>query len=185
MMALPLQDLDFEDLITEYQPRLFAFIYSLTKDRNQAQDILQNTNLVLWSKRETFEMGTNFKAWSFQIAYLEVKQARRKLYSSKESYLIDDELLESLKAESYDCDDSFEVRREKLKDCLMKLDLDQKELIIDRYYGNESVQLMANERGVSPNTMAKQLYRIRKALMNCVDKQLKAIETQTFTTSQV
>lgn len=184
MMALPLQDLDFEDLITEYQPRLFAFIYSLTKDRTQAQDILQNTNLVLWSKRETFELGSNFKAWSFQIAFLEVKQNRRKLYSSKENYALDDDLLESLHTESYDRDESFELRRQKLKDCLMKLEQDQKELIIDRYYGNESVQLMANERGVTPNTMAKQLYRIRKVLMNCVDKHLKAMETQTFTTSQ-
>jgi RNA polymerase sigma-70 factor (ECF subfamily) len=185
MTALLLQDQGIEDLITEYQPRLFAFIFSLTKDRTQAQDILQNTNLVLWSKRDNFELGSNFKAWSFQIAFLEVKQARSKLYSSKESYALNEELLESLQAESYDCDESFELRREKLKDCLIKLEQEQKELIIDRYYGNESVQLMANERGVSPNTMAKQLYRIRKALMNCVDKQLKATEAQTFTTSQV
>ena len=173
MMALPLQNHDFDDLITEFQPRLFAFIYSLSKDKNQAQDVLQNTNLILWSKRDQYEMGSNFKAWAFQIAYYEAKYAKRKVYNSKETSTLDSELLESLQAEANELDENYHIKRGKLKECLTKLDDDQKALIIDRYYGNESVQTMANQRGLSPNTMAKQLYRIRKALMQCIEKKIQ------------
>jgi len=173
MTAVPLQNHAFDDLIIEFQPRLLAFIYSLCKDKNQAQDVLQNTNVILWSKRDQYEMGSNFKAWAFQIAYFEVKQAKRKVYNSKETSLLDSELMESLQTEANRQDEHYHIKRNKLKECLTKLDYEQKVLIIDRYYGNESVQIMANQRGVSPNTMAKQLYRIRKALMQCIEKQIQ------------
>lgn len=178
MAALPLEDQEFEVLISEFQPRLFAFIYSLTKDQAQAQDVVQNTNLILWNKRDQFQSGSNFKAWAFQVAYYEVKYYRKKAGRSKETSRIDDSLLETLQEESNELDDNYEMRRTQLKDCLKKLPQEQKELIVDRYYGNESVQTMADRRELTPNTMAKQLSRIRKALMHCIDKQLKTSEQQ-------
>jgi len=172
--ACPLQeDHVFEDLISDFQPRLFAFVYSLTKDQAQAQDVMQNTNVILWKKREKFEIGSNFKAWAFQIAYFEAKQAKKKVIHSKELSKIDEDLMESLQAESYELDEDYQLKRNKLKDCLKKLPDNQKELIVDRYYGNESVQLMANVREVAANTMAKQLSRIRKTLMHCIEKKDK------------
>ena len=58
-------------LITEYQPALYAYILTLHPDRVNAQDILQETNLVLWQKAGELRGGTNFKAWAFRIAYFQ------------------------------------------------------------------------------------------------------------------
>jgi RNA polymerase sigma-70 factor (ECF subfamily) len=173
MAALPLEDQEFEELISEFQPRLFAFIYSLTKDQTQAQDVAQNTNIILWNKRDQFQLGSNFKAWAFQVAYYEVKYHRKKAKRSKETFRIDDSLLETLQEKSQELDENYESRRHQLKDCLKKLPEDQKELIVDRYYGNESVQTMADRRSLTPYTMAKQISRIRKLLMHCIDQQMK------------
>lgn len=67
---------EFLQLLTSHQSRIYAYILSLVFDRTQADDLLQETNAVLWRKAEEFETGTNFVAWAFQIAYYEVMQQR-------------------------------------------------------------------------------------------------------------
>ena len=54
--------------IAQAQRRLFAFILTLVRRAGDAEDILQETNVVLWRKRETFRPGSDFYAWAFEIA---------------------------------------------------------------------------------------------------------------------
>jgi RNA polymerase sigma-70 factor (ECF subfamily) len=90
---------EFVSLLTEHQPDLLAFIISLMPGDSEVADVLQKTNLVLWNKREKFEAGTNFRAWSFAIARFEVlthlkKQKRLGIV------LLDEELLETIACET-------------------------------------------------------------------------------------
>jgi len=62
----------FVKLITEHQGNLRAFIVSLMPGSPDVADVLQETNAVLWQKRDRFEPGTNFLAWAFRIARYEV-----------------------------------------------------------------------------------------------------------------
>ena len=48
-------------------PNLRAFAISLCRDLSRADDLVQETLVKAWSNLESFEMGTNFKAWSFTI----------------------------------------------------------------------------------------------------------------------
>jgi RNA polymerase sigma-70 factor (ECF subfamily) len=64
-----LSESEFVLLITSHQAAIYAYVLTLLPDRVAAQDILQETNLVLCRKRDEFEPGTNFKAWAFSIAY--------------------------------------------------------------------------------------------------------------------
>lgn len=57
--------------ISQHQAALLAYILTLYPDRSEAHDILQETNVVLWQKVGEFQVGTNFKAWAFRIAYLQ------------------------------------------------------------------------------------------------------------------
>ena len=49
-------------------------LLSLTGNPNEADDVLQNTNLVLLKKREAFRPDADFGAWALQIARLEVQR---------------------------------------------------------------------------------------------------------------
>lgn len=51
-----------------HQDRLRAFIYSLMPNSSHVADVLQNTNTVLWQKRDKFDPDTNFTAWAMRIA---------------------------------------------------------------------------------------------------------------------
>ena len=50
--------------LTQSQQRLFGFLFKRLADREQAREVLQRTNLVLCRKADSFELGTNFKAWA-------------------------------------------------------------------------------------------------------------------------
>jgi RNA polymerase sigma-70 factor, ECF subfamily len=46
---------------------LKAFALSLCRDRQRADDLVQETLVKAWQKRQSFEQGTNLKAWLFTI----------------------------------------------------------------------------------------------------------------------
>lgn len=49
-------------LIGGCQRSLFVYLTGLLCSRDLADDVLQETNLVIWRKREQYRMGTNFFA---------------------------------------------------------------------------------------------------------------------------
>ena len=62
----------YVSLMTKHQANLRAFIVSLMPGSQDVEDVLQNTNAVLWQKRARYAHGTNFIAWAFKIARFEV-----------------------------------------------------------------------------------------------------------------
>ena len=62
-------ELQFVTLLTSHQGRLFAYVLSLVGDADQARDVMQETNAVLWQKSADFEIGTNFSAWMIKTAF--------------------------------------------------------------------------------------------------------------------
>jgi len=73
----------FVALLSQHQTRLSHFLETLVPGFQAAQDLLQDTNLVLWRKRLEFEEGSNFWAWACSIAHYEVLHYRRSQQRSK------------------------------------------------------------------------------------------------------
>src|SRR5947209_3817519 len=59
----------FAALVDAYWERLFRWLYHLTRDRHQAEDLAQETFLKAFSHLDRFRAGTNFRAWLFRIAH--------------------------------------------------------------------------------------------------------------------
>ena len=64
-------------------PNLRAFAISLSGDHHRANDLVQETLLKAWSNRDSFEAGTNLKAWLFTILrntyFSEIRKRRREI----------------------------------------------------------------------------------------------------------
>jgi len=58
---------EFCSQITVINPSLNAFAYNLTKNTDDAQDLMQETKFRAIHNKEKFRPGTNFKAWMFTI----------------------------------------------------------------------------------------------------------------------
>jgi len=58
---------EFNTALVELEPNLERFAYSLTSDREDARDLLQETYLKALTYKDKFEDNTNIKAWTFTI----------------------------------------------------------------------------------------------------------------------
>lgn len=59
--------IEFNSQFGELTKLLHAFAYNLTKDREDARDLYQETAFRALTNRDKFRPGTNFKAWVFTI----------------------------------------------------------------------------------------------------------------------
>jgi len=62
-----MRKLDFEAKLLSLQDNMFNFAYSLTLNRDEAKDLLQETTLKVLNNEEKFVDDTNFKGWVLTI----------------------------------------------------------------------------------------------------------------------
>ena len=68
--ALPSASLgadEFQTLLVEVLPTAYGYALRLTRNRADAEDLVQDAALRAFRAMGTFEAGTNFKAWMFRI----------------------------------------------------------------------------------------------------------------------
>ena len=159
-------------LMTQHQRRIFSYIYTLVPSRADAEDILQETSLVICEKFGQFKIGTDFAAWACQIAYWEVRRARQKFARSK--VVFDQDIVDALAQTASAMIDEVSERHEILGRCLQKLHPRDRDLVLTRYEPGCGVEQAAQRSGRSMEAAYKALGRIRKMLLDCVSNQLTA-----------
>ncbi|MET3662732.1 sigma-70 family RNA polymerase sigma factor [Aquamicrobium ahrensii] len=68
----------FKDDLLKAIPSLRAFAVSLSQNVDKADDLVQETLVKAWDKHESFQPGTNLKAWLFTILRNEFYSQMRK-----------------------------------------------------------------------------------------------------------
>lgn len=68
----------FTDEMTASLPALRSFARSLCRQRDMAEDLVQETMVRAWSSRHTFLPGSNFRPWLFTILRNQFYNAVRK-----------------------------------------------------------------------------------------------------------
>jgi RNA polymerase sigma-70 factor, ECF subfamily len=61
------QGWDFETAAMPYVDSLYNTAYRMTRNSEDAEDLVQETYLKAYKYYDKFEEGTNFKAWLFKI----------------------------------------------------------------------------------------------------------------------
>lgn len=158
-------------LITRHQAALHGYILSLLPDRAKADDVLQETNRVLWRKAADYDPSRPFMPWAYRIAHFQVKAACRD--AARDRHVFDSDLLDLLAAEDDSDVEGTAALDHALRDCLDQLPADKRELILHRYQPDSTVHDMAALRNLSPGALSVQLHRIRQLLENCVSGRLK------------
>src|SRR3954447_2351053 len=103
-------------LITRHQRQVFLYIYVLVLNRSDAEDLLQETSLVICEKFQEFREGSDFVAWACQIAYWRVRYSRQKFARSK--VVFDQDILDVVAKTAGSMTDELDDRHEALAHCL-------------------------------------------------------------------
>jgi len=161
------------DFLRQYsrgQLRILAFIQVFIPNLNDAEEILQETSAILWSKWSEFDQSRDFVKWACGIARLEVfsflRKRKRRLY-------LDESILEEIGADpesilrSRDQDHAIQ---EALSSCLEELPAEKRSLLTDRYRHGIPVADLAQVENVSARLIYKRLDLIRDMLKRCIER---------------
>jgi len=171
MSRQPLTESEFVLLITRHQAAMYAYILTLHPDRVAAQDILQESNLVLCRKLADFEPGTDFRAWAFRVAYWQT-MAYLKRVKRAGLVALDPEVLELVAHEAEEQLAGFEDRHLALKSCLQKLPVGDASILVAHYQRGESLAEISGRLGRTRDALKQVLLRIRRSLRTCIERQL-------------
>ena len=166
-----LSETDFVLLITSHQAVIYAYILTLLPDRVAAQDVLQETNLVLCRKVGEFEPGTSFKAWAFRVAYWQT-MAHLKRIKRSGLVTLEPEVMELVALEAEEQLADFEDRHLALKSCLQKLPAGDASILLAHYQRGESLAVISGRLGRTRDALKQVLLRIRRTLRTCIERQL-------------
>jgi RNA polymerase sigma-70 factor (ECF subfamily) len=157
------------------QRSIYRYILTLVSSAQDAEDVLQDTASVLWTRLYDYR-GDGFLAWASQIAYYKVLEHRRRV--GRAAVLLDDDVLEQLASVPQVKDAQLDVQRAALDRCLQRLVPADRLLLERRYSPAMTGKLLAAQLGRPTNSVYKSLGRIRRALVDCIRRTLSAAERE-------
>ena len=129
----------------------------MTRDRESAEDAVQNSLIKMWNHVPSLRLKSSLKAWLLRIVINEVNQQRRK----KRLPTFSVEEVEDLTGD-YDETESIVDNREQyrnLKRALEMLPETQREMIVLRYFSELTVPEIASVTGTREGTIKSRLSR--------------------------
>jgi RNA polymerase sigma-70 factor (ECF subfamily) len=147
-----------ERLVDATYPRIFAALYRLCGDRDEAADLTQETYRKAWQSFAGFREAAQVSTWLFRIAYNTFLNARRRpmlvepLDPDREAAMRDPEPLPSEAAATRE-------RERRLRRAVMALPEDLRFAVAARFWGDVPVAEIARLEGITPPAVRKRLAR--------------------------
>lgn len=158
----------YVQLLAEHERYLSGYVYGMIPNSTDAEDVLQDIKMALWKEFDTFELGTNFGAWSRKLAFHRVMASRKKKAIEGKRLIFSDTCVEFLAEQAGEEPEQVHTMARKLSGCLAKLKVHQKELLALRYKEVFSIEEIALKTGKSVAASYRALSRTRGALRDCL-----------------
>jgi RNA polymerase sigma-70 factor (ECF subfamily) len=164
---------EFAEQFVRGQDRVYGFIATMLPNRTDAEEVFQQTSLLLWRKWDEFEPGTDFVSWACTVAHFEVLNYIRR--ADRRNVALSGDVIELLVKERRVMRDEIDARRDALRVCIDGLPARQRELVEAAYSGVQPINVLATQMGQTANAVYMTLRRIREALGACIRKRLGEI----------
>jgi RNA polymerase sigma-70 factor (ECF subfamily) len=159
--------------LLQYKRVLEGMLFAMTGDASAAEDLYQEMAILMTRKRDSAGEDCKFVAWGRQIAINLVRDWRKKLARGKIQTLDEDVLEAVAGAFESATEEAWDARAEALRHCAEKLSERDRTLLRRRYEQSVPVDQLAAELSVSRGAVDTSLYRLRRALHDCVEMRLQ------------
>jgi len=154
-------------LLAQHHDHLYRYVYGLIGNAEDARDVLQETSAALFQKADAMDPSRPFLPWAYRFAYYEVLKWRQK--HARTPLALDDDVVELLAGERLHKDSLLRQRLRYLPECFRSLSDKDLRLIRGRYFEPVAAEKLAEKAGLSRRTLFRELDRIRKILMDCIE----------------
>jgi RNA polymerase sigma-70 factor (ECF subfamily) len=163
---------EFLRLLGAHERSLFAYVYALAPGWQDAEEVMQRLRIRIWQQFDQYETDKPFDAWARAIAYYLVLAYRKEKSRQREFFA--ERVLEAVSSQYEKHLEGAIDRNEVLAGCLEKLDARKRDLV-NAYYSSEkySSESVAGKLSMTPNAVRQALFRIRKILLDCVERTMR------------
>ncbi len=158
----------FEELVNKYKKSVFAIVYRIIGQYQEAEDIAQEVFLTVYEKLYQFDVGKKFAPWIHKIAVNTAISALRKKkkvinVSFDETYIQDD-----TSGDSDDPQVCFERNELSgfINEVIMELPESYRIIIALRFQMDYTNGEIAEHLGISKENVEVKVHRARKAMRN-------------------
>ena len=127
---------------------------------------MQEISVVLWEKFDSLDEGEEFKAWAFGVARYEVLAWLRD--RGRDRLVLNEVVITKIAEETTAIEPLLERQREALELCMQKVPTEQRELLMQAYQPESSIQAVAQGSGRTVPGFYQWLHRMRKVLLDCI-----------------
>ncbi|MDA8745221.1 sigma-70 family RNA polymerase sigma factor [Rubripirellula amarantea] len=161
----------FLSLFIRHERELAGLARVMVPSWDAADDVLQESSVVMWRKIDQLQADEEFLNWAKVIVRFEALKHRRKL--SRDRLVLSDELVSLIASEDIEqpCEHVAD-RRSAVQECLSEFSFEHRQLLLSPYRYTGGAAELAEQTGVSANSVYKKLGRLRSKLRSCVDRRL-------------
>ena len=160
----------FGQLVDKHRNRVFNLAFRICGNREDAEEIAQDSFLKIYHSIGTFRNHAAFSTWLYRIVYntsisflRSNKNPMLPLEDSAEGKAGIAELIET------DEEENAESRKAILNFALQKLSADERGIISLHYYEEMSIEEISNVTGMSKSNVKIKLFRSRKKLLEMIE----------------
>jgi RNA polymerase sigma-70 factor (ECF subfamily) len=170
-----MQSGSFEELAMPLFDQLYNFAHWLAQNREEAEDLVQETYTRALKGFSSFEAGTNFRAWMYRIlrnAFLTSRTGRRAM----KSVPLDSSEDAAVQAVDATTPESILIDRadqQVMQDAIAELPVNFREVVLLCDVEEMSYQEIAEALSIPIGTVMSRLSRARKALRELVRERLQ------------
>jgi RNA polymerase sigma factor (sigma-70 family) len=153
----------FEELYRAYHPRLSRFVFNILRRAHVAEEVLNDTLMVVWRQPERYNGRSKVSTWIFAIAYRQAMKALRRC----------DDPVEDRQAEtrpSAEAGPEQQLGRRQAQDVLLRaigeLSPDHRAVIDLTYFHEIGYREIAELMECPPDTVKTRMFHARRHLKN-------------------
>ncbi|MCS7204824.1 MAG: sigma-70 family RNA polymerase sigma factor [Leptospiraceae bacterium] len=163
----------FEKLIKPYYNDLFAVAFSILKNQNDAKEALQEALISAYLNLHKFKKNSSIKTWLYKIVRNKSIDHQKRLLKKSQSLDSDIffELITKEDIEKYTFEQEQKELLESLNKMIEKLDDEEKELIMMRYYNDMSYEEISEVKKIKLGTVKSRLHHVKEKLKKMIQKQ--------------
>lgn len=161
----------FINLLTNHYCRLHSFVLCMVPNKADADDVMQETTLLMWEKFNEFEPGTDFFAWAKAIARYRILNLRKR--KARSHCQLDENVLELLQSDRESYDDQVDKKLDALRSCIRKLSKDHRTILQFKYSAEIPARMIAKQTGMPLHTLYRKLSNLHAILLSCVRREMQ------------
>ena len=164
----------FAFLVNRYKNMVFTLALKMVKNREEAEEISQDTFIKAFKNLEKFKGEAKFSTWLYKITYRTCLDSLKKITEKYNIDAIDEVAIYKIKETENVLDLIEQKERAKIIDkCMYELPEDERSILWFFYYEELSLKEIIAITELTEANLKVKLHRARKRLLTIVEKRVE------------